>query len=105
MSAEHNSRVTQLAADRRVHRAFSWLHLHERELVTWQCELSSIPSPPFGESARADAFAARLGTLGFEDVERDAAGNVLAPLLPSGPSPVACLPSLGASGYRIPGRH
>ncbi|MDQ1451465.1 MAG: tripeptide aminopeptidase, partial [Acidobacteriaceae bacterium] len=45
--------VPQLAARRRVHQAFRWLHLHDGLLMDWQRTLVGIPAPPFGEAPRA----------------------------------------------------
>ena len=36
------SRIAQLAADRRVHRAFRWLHLQEQQILRWQAELVQV---------------------------------------------------------------
>ena len=60
-SADYNRRITALAADRAVHRAFQWFHLHEPQLRRWQLELLAIPAPPFAESTRAAWFLSRLG--------------------------------------------
>jgi len=77
-AAEFNRRITTLAADRAVHRAFQWLHLHELQLRRWQLELLAIPAPPFNESARAAWFLSRFTELGLHNPHLDAAGNVLA---------------------------
>ena len=71
------ARVAQIAADRRVHRAFQWMHLHEQQIMRWQTELTSIPAPPFGEGPRAEWLCARFSELGLEDVELDGIGNAL----------------------------
>lgn len=71
------SRVTQLAADRRVHRAFQWLHLHGPQMMRWQTELVSVAAPPFGERPRAEWLCARFEELGLDDVRIDEIGNVL----------------------------
>ena len=82
-SAAANSRITALAADRAVHRAFHWLHLYEQQLQRWHRELLAIPAPPFGEAARADWFAARFTDLGLTNPHVDREGNALAEI----PSP------------------
>jgi tripeptide aminopeptidase len=69
--------VAQIAADRRVHRAFQWMHLHEQQIMRWQTELTSVPAPPFGERTRAEWLCARFRELGLEDVELDGIGNAL----------------------------
>jgi acetylornithine deacetylase/succinyl-diaminopimelate desuccinylase-like protein len=71
------ARVTQLAADRRVHRAFQWLHLHEPRIMRWQTELVSVAAPPFGERLRAEWLCARFQELGLDDVKIDGIGNAL----------------------------
>jgi tripeptide aminopeptidase len=78
------SRIAALAADRRVHRAFHWLHLHELKLRQWQLEMIAIPAPPFAEAARAEWFLARFVELGLADVRLDEIGNALGTLQPSG---------------------
>jgi acetylornithine deacetylase/succinyl-diaminopimelate desuccinylase-like protein len=82
-SAAANTRITTLAADRAVHRAFHWLHLYEQQLQRWHREIVSIPAPPFGETDRALWFAARFETLGLTNAHLDPVGNALAEL----PSP------------------
>src|ERR1700761_5652849 len=80
MSAADNARIAHLASDRAVHRAFSWLHLHETQLRRWQTEFVAIPAPPFGESVRAGWFAERFIELGLSNTHIDSEGNVLAEL-------------------------
>jgi acetylornithine deacetylase/succinyl-diaminopimelate desuccinylase-like protein len=72
------SRIAQLAADRRVHRAFKWLHLQEQQILKWQTELVAVPAPPFGEQGRAEWLRARFGELNLDDVHLDQIGNVIA---------------------------
>jgi acetylornithine deacetylase/succinyl-diaminopimelate desuccinylase-like protein len=81
-TVEANRRITSLAADRAVHRAFHWLHLHETQLQRWHRELLAIPAPPFGEDPRAQWFAARFRELGLKNVHIDSEGNALAELDP-----------------------
>jgi tripeptide aminopeptidase len=71
------ARVAQIAADRRVHRAFQWMHLHEQQIMRWQTELTAIPAPPFGEGPRAEWLCTRFRELGLEDVNLDRVGNAL----------------------------
>ena len=80
-----NRRITALAADPALHRAFQWLHLHEPQLRRWQLEFLAIPAPPFHESARAAWFRDRFAELGLHNPHIDAEGNALAELS-SGPS-------------------
>lgn len=83
-SALANGRITALASDRAVHRAFSWMHLHEQQLQRWHREFLAVPAPPFGEAPRARWFAARFAELGLPNVRIDDEGNALAEL-PSEP--------------------
>jgi acetylornithine deacetylase/succinyl-diaminopimelate desuccinylase-like protein len=71
------SRVTALAAQRPVHAAFSWLHANPKTLMDWQIDLAGIPAPLNGEQERARWLAAHILEAGVNDVETDAAGNVL----------------------------
>lgn len=71
------TRVAQIAADRRVHRAFRWLHLHEKKILEWQAEMVGIPAPPFGERERGEWLLERFRELGLEEAQIDEAGNVL----------------------------
>ncbi|HSU18277.1 MAG TPA: M20/M25/M40 family metallo-hydrolase [Acidobacteriaceae bacterium] len=79
-SALANGRITALASHRAVHRAFSWMHLHEQQLQRWHREFLAIPAPPFGEAPRARWFAARFTELGLTNVHLDDEGNALAEL-------------------------
>jgi tripeptide aminopeptidase len=74
--------VPQLAAQRRVHQAFRWLHLHDGLLMDWQCTLVGIPAPPFGEAPRAAWLLEQFGSLGLTGMTIDEEGNVLG-LLPA----------------------
>jgi tripeptide aminopeptidase len=67
--------IAQIAADRRVHQAFQWLHLQEQRILQWQTELVSVPAPPFGERPRAEWLCARFRDLGLSDPHIDEAGN------------------------------
>jgi tripeptide aminopeptidase len=71
------SRVGQLAAKRRVHEAFQWLHLQEQRIMSWQKDLVEIAAPPFGEAERANWLAGQFRELGLSQVEIDSAGNAL----------------------------
>jgi len=70
--------IAQLAADRRVHKAFRWLHLQEQQILAWQAELVGIPAPPFGERARAEWLCGHFRSLGLDDAGLDPIGNVVA---------------------------
>jgi len=70
-------RVSQLASDRRIHKAFQWMHLHERQIMRWQTDLIAIPAPPFGEGPRAEWLCARFNDLGLTDAHVDGIGNAI----------------------------
>jgi acetylornithine deacetylase/succinyl-diaminopimelate desuccinylase-like protein len=75
-----NARITTLAADRAIHRAFHWLHLYESQIARWHRELVAIPAPPFAERARAEWFVARFADLNLTNPHLDTEGNALAEL-------------------------
>ncbi len=93
MTASANTRITTLAAERTIHRAFHWLHLYESQIARWHRELVAIPAPPFGERARAEWFIARFADLGLTNPHLDTEGNALAEL-PSEPSALGPGPSV-----------
>jgi tripeptide aminopeptidase len=80
MTAADNRRITALASDRGVHRAFGWLHLHEIRLRRWQMEFLAIPAPPFGEAERAAWFCEQFREMGLEGARIDDEGNAVAEL-------------------------
>jgi tripeptide aminopeptidase len=71
------ARIGQLAAQRRVHEAFGWLHLHEQQIMGWQRELVLVAAPPFGEGQRAEWLCGKFRELGLEDVALDGIGNAV----------------------------
>ena len=77
-AAIYRAEAGRLAADPRLPAAAG--HIAEqhdarlRDLVT----LTEIPAPPFGEEARAAAYAEMLRATGFGDVSIDDVGNVVA---------------------------
>ncbi len=84
-------RITHLASQLPVHRAFHWLHLHQLQLRQWQLEFLAIPAPTFEESTRAAWFLEKFQTLGLQNSHLDEVGNVLAelpaqPQTPGGPA-------------------
>lgn len=87
MSASAHARVSQLAGNRTVHRAFRWFHLHQQQLRRWHLELLRIPAPPFGEQLRAAWFLKRFGDLGLANAHIDGAGNAIAELTGADPNP------------------
>jgi tripeptide aminopeptidase len=91
-------RVTGLASRRPVHAAFSWLHGNPKTIMDWQVDLTSIPAPPFGESARSEWLARRFAEIGLDSIETDAAGNVTG-RLPSVAPPQAKSPVVVLSAH------
>jgi acetylornithine deacetylase/succinyl-diaminopimelate desuccinylase-like protein len=89
MSAPAQLRIARLAADTAVHKAFRWLHLHQRQMRRWQLEMLRIPAPPFGESARAAWMLQRFIELGLANPHLDEAGNAVAEL--PGAAQTACV--------------
>src|ERR1700739_1791272 len=71
------ARIAQLAADRRVHQAFQWLHLQEQQILSWQTELVAVAAPPFGERARAEWLCEMFRDHGLADVGLDGVGNAI----------------------------
>jgi tripeptide aminopeptidase len=71
------ARIAQLASDRRVHQAFQWVHLHERQIMQWHTDLVQVPAPPFGERPRAEWLCDRFRELGLENILIDEEGNAL----------------------------
>jgi tripeptide aminopeptidase len=71
------TRIAQLAADRRVHQAFQWIHLQEQQILRWQTDLVLVAAPPFGEKARAEWLCERFREHGLEDVALDGIGNAI----------------------------
>ena len=69
--------VAQIAADRRVHQAFQWLHLQELRILQWQAEMVAVAAPPFGEKPRAEWLCERFGELGLENPHLDDVGNAI----------------------------
>jgi acetylornithine deacetylase/succinyl-diaminopimelate desuccinylase-like protein len=69
--------IARLAADRRVHQAFQWLHLQEQRILQWQAEMVAVPAPPFGEQARAELLRERFRGLGLENPHIDEVGNAI----------------------------
>lgn len=74
------SRVTSVAAQRSLHEAIRWLHLHRQQMIGWQVELIGIPAPPFGEEARSAWLAAQFRATGLSNIEIDSIGNVFGTL-------------------------
>jgi tripeptide aminopeptidase len=69
--------VAQIAADRRVHQAFQWLHLQGERILQWQAEMVAVPAPPFGERPRAEWLRARFAEVGLENPHIDEVGNAI----------------------------
>ncbi len=77
-SSQLRREVEQAAAEPSVESAAGWLRDHEAEFSQWQMEVTRIPAPPFGETARAEWLKAHFSQLGLQDVRIDEVGNVLA---------------------------
>ena len=68
--------VARLAASAELRSAFAWLRAQEAQFARWQLYVARIPSPPFGEAARATWLANKFRELGLDDVHNDDVGNV-----------------------------
>ena len=90
--AQH--RITRLATQTAIHRAFGWLHLHEPQIRQWQLAFLAIPAPPFGEADRAAWFVERFREFGLADVHLDETGNAL-----------GVLPGLAPDALRVNAGH
>jgi tripeptide aminopeptidase len=93
------SRVTALAARRKVHAAFAWLHANPMKIMDWQAELVAIPAPLHGEQQRAAWFRDRFDAVGLSQVEIDAIGNVIAILPAAGLPPESTGPVVVLSAH------
>lgn len=70
-------RVAAIAADPRFAAARAALRADHARMVEEIITLTEIPSPPFGEEARAAAYLEMLRAHGLEEVEQDEVGNVM----------------------------
>ena len=70
--------VSEIAADRRVARAFEFFAERAEEITREHAGLCAIPAPPFGERVRAEYFAALLERCGLAGARLDAEGNCVA---------------------------
>src|SRR5436853_230601 len=68
--------IARLAASAELRSAFAWLRAQEAQFARWQLDLARIPSPPFGEAARATWVTNKFRELGLDDVHNDDVGNV-----------------------------
>src|ERR1041384_6252812 len=97
--------IARIAEMRSVHAAFAYLHNQEMEFRRWQCELTEIPAPPFGEAARSEWLRQRFVALGLEKVQTDELGNVFGLLRPDAARPLigvsAHLDTVFPSGTRL----
>lgn len=70
--------VRELHSAESVSLAFRFFESHAVDLVEEQIRLCSIPSPPYGESKRAEYLCRRFIECGLHDAHLDAAGNCVA---------------------------
>jgi len=91
MTAADNARISALASNRLIHKAFAWLHLHEPQIRRWQLEAIAIPAPPFQEQPRAAHFLQHFQQLGLTTPHIDAEGNTLAELPGADNTPIILL--------------
>jgi tripeptide aminopeptidase len=75
-SPDFQQEIARLSTSAELRSAFAWLRAQETQFAQWQLELARIPSPPFGEAARATWVANKFRELGLDDVHNDDVGNV-----------------------------
>lgn len=78
IEAKYAKEIRNLAKSREVERAFQAIYALEPFTTEQHVELTEIAAPPFMEKQRAEAFAAKLRSVGLDSVWIDAVGNVLA---------------------------
>ena len=76
VSPDVQQEIARLSAAPELRSAFAWLRAQEAQFAHWQLELARIPSPPFGEAARATWLANKFRELGLDDVHNDDVGNL-----------------------------
>jgi tripeptide aminopeptidase len=76
VSPDVQQEIARLSAGPELRSAFAWLRAQEAQFAHWQLDLARIPSPPFGEAARATWLANKFRELGLDDVHNDDVGNV-----------------------------
>ena len=69
--------VAAVAREPEVRRALDLVRRSEQDTIRDQIRLCEIPAPPFGEAARAAAYADAMRAAGLTNVRLDTAGNVL----------------------------
>ncbi len=69
--------VAQIASRPRIQAAAGWLRAQEDEFRDRQLEVTRIPAPPFGETARAEWLRERFLEVGLREVHTDGIGNVI----------------------------
>ena len=69
--------AAEIAAEASVRRSLDLVRSFEQETIDNQVRLCEIPAPPFGEAARAAAYAQLMRSVGLTNVRIDASGNVL----------------------------
>ena len=69
--------VARLSASVSVRRALERARRAEPDTIREQIRLCEVPAPPFGEAARASAYAEAMRGAGLANVRIDAEGNVL----------------------------
>jgi acetylornithine deacetylase/succinyl-diaminopimelate desuccinylase-like protein len=80
--------IARIAGMRSVHSSFLYLHNQEMEFRRWQRELTEIPAPPFGESARSEWLHRKFTAAGLEHAHIDELGNVSGLLYPAPEAPL-----------------
>src|SRR2546428_13904007 len=76
VSPDVQQEIARLSAAPELRSAFAWLRAQEAQFAHWQLDLSRIPSPPFGETARANWMSNHFRALRLDDVHRVVVGYV-----------------------------
>ncbi len=78
VAISHQQTIQDLLASERVHRAFSFFEERAADITEEHAQMCAIPSPPFGERARAEYLSEKFRAHGLRDVKIDEEGNCVA---------------------------
>jgi len=75
---DHSAVASSIISDPKFKSAVATFDRDHEKIVSELIEITEIPSPPFKEKERAEAFRKKLADIGLTDVEIDEEGNVTA---------------------------
>ena len=90
-TSSFDEEVRRLAQHPAVKRALAVVDATDARTMADLVELTQIPSPPFGESARGERFRAKLLELGLDSVWVDEVGNVIGLRKGTGQAPTVAI--------------